>query len=105
MNQVSFHGQDDKQCATACCVIDGLSQLVLLTQVIWNEVTTHALTGEKCQGACPDGVSIKKHAKWLTHTQTESHWTTISTLKELIDDLTVCFKAVCDEKGLDFTEQ
>ena len=92
-----MRGLDDKRHYTGCIVIDGLGNLISPTQIIW-------AGADGQQGACPEPNvphAQRKHSLWLRHTQTKSHWTTVESLKELIEMTAEHAKSAMEAGGME----
>ena len=117
-----FHGFDDKWQFTAVIVMDALGQLVSPTQFIWAGVEheSHSVSGENGKtrkvpkndddgnpipgkGACP--ADTEDSTPWVKHFQSESHWTTLSTLMAFVTMLALQVEKRCEDLGLDFAAQ
>lgn len=79
VEEVRFHGFDEKRQITLTPIIDGEGEVVGSTQCIWG--------GEEgCTGACPDDDTVNEFPN-LYHTQTKTHWCTFGSLVLLVTTL------------------
>ena len=107
VSEVRFHGFDEKRQFTLTPVIDGNSKLVHPTQMIWGgQEYKKGFTGNqdhRLDRATPSKTVQHENAKFLSHTQTDSHWCTLGSLKLLIVALALHVAAVVAADG-DLTE-
>ena len=79
VEEVRFHGYDEKRMITITPIIDGEGEVAGPTQCIWGGQ-------EGRTGACPDDDLVEEYPN-LYHTQTKTHWCTVSSLMLLITTL------------------